>query len=254
MTLITLGCIIAGIATGSRLRRALPEHHLREDSKDAIKVGTGFIAMLTAMVLGLLVGSAKSSFDAINAGLVQSGTKAIMLDRALAQYGSETDCCRRTLRCALGGCISRYWPEEAGGMPAELMAASATAPELSAGLEQVHESVRKLAPPDDAHRVLQSQAVQICSDVTQLRWQLLEQAQQTLPTPLLVALICWLTILFACFSLLAPRNATVMGVLLLCAVSVSGAIYLLLEMETSITGLMKVSCAPLVKAVTLMGQ
>jgi hypothetical protein len=114
--------------------------------------------------------------------------------------------------------------------------------------------VRKLAPPDDSHRVLQSQAVQICSDVAQLRWQLLEQAQQTLPVPLLVALICWLTILFACFSLLAPQNGTVIGVLLLCAVSVSGAIYLLLEMETPITGMMKVSCAPLVKAVTLMGR
>lgn len=252
MSMITLACIITGIAAGTFLRRALPEHHLREDSRDAIKVGTGFIAMLTAMVLGLLVGSAKSSFDSIDNGLVQSGTKAILLDRVLAQYGCETGGCRLALRGALDASIHRFWPEVA--VDAQVVPVPASGPDLSVGIERVHEGIRNLAPADDSHRVLQSQAVQICSDVAQLRWQLLEQAQQTLPVPLLVALICWLTLLFACFSLLAPRNGTVIGVLLLCAMSVSGAIYLLLEMETPITGLMKVSCAPLIKAVALMGR
>ncbi len=63
----------------------------------------------------------------------------------------------------------------------------------------------------------------------QARW--LVAAQNSIPLPFLVTLVFWLAILFISFGLFAPRNATAVMVLLLCAVSVSAAIFLFLEMD-----------------------
>jgi len=90
VALIAFVCIFGGALLGLFLRTLLPEHHLRDDSRDALKLGAGLIATLVALVLGLLVSSAKSSFDAMNSGLTELGAKVILLDRILAQYGPET--------------------------------------------------------------------------------------------------------------------------------------------------------------------
>src|SRR6202040_2238531 len=88
--LISVGCIFGGALLGLLLQRLIPEHHLRDNSKDTVKVVAGTIATLAALVLGLLVASAKNSFDALNPEVTQSSTKVILLDRALAAYGPET--------------------------------------------------------------------------------------------------------------------------------------------------------------------
>ncbi len=248
VALLAFGCIVAGIVAGSTLRNRLPEHHLRDDSKDVVKVGTGFIATMTALVLGLLVSSAKSSFDAVNTGLMQNGAKVIALDRTLAQYGPEASDLRQTLRRTVAAAIVRWWPEDKA-------AVAGTDPiDAQHGMEALRTGIQKLSPKDDTQKWFRDQAIQLSSDMVQGRWQLIEQVQITLPTPFLVVLVSWLTMLFACFSLLAPRNATVVGVLLLCAFSASGAIFLLMEMSHPDAGLMKASCAPLLKAFSLLGQ
>src|SRR5437763_14644098 len=89
--LISAACIFGGALLGLLLQGLLPEHHLRDTSKDTVKVVAGTIATLSALDLGLLVGSAKSSFDATNTAIVQHGAKNILLDRVLATYGLETN-------------------------------------------------------------------------------------------------------------------------------------------------------------------
>src|SRR4029453_5628978 len=96
--LLSAGCMFGGALLGLLLSSLLPEHHLRDNSKDTVKVVAGMIATLAALVLGLLVGSAKSSFDALNTEITQSGTKIILLDRVLAAYGPETKDAREQLR------------------------------------------------------------------------------------------------------------------------------------------------------------
>jgi hypothetical protein len=91
--LISAGCIFGGALLGLLLQGLIPEHHLRDSSKDTVKVVAGTIATLAALVLGLLVGSAKNSFDALNTEITQSSTKIILLDRALAAY--DTFCQRK---------------------------------------------------------------------------------------------------------------------------------------------------------------
>src|SRR5256885_7014657 len=126
--LISAGCIFGGALLGLLLHGLLPEHHLRDTSKDTVKVVAGMIATLAALVLGLLVGSAKSSFDATNTAITQSGAKIILLDRVLAAYGPETKDVREQLRRAVTAGIEMFWPEEkkAGSGLAGFGAANAT--------------------------------------------------------------------------------------------------------------------------------
>lgn len=98
VALLAFVCLSASIALGFPLQNRLPNHHLGADSKDTVKLASGMIATLTAMVLGLLVSPAKSSYDSLNAGVVEGGARMIQLDHALAHLGPETMPIRRQIR------------------------------------------------------------------------------------------------------------------------------------------------------------
>ena len=246
--LISVGCIFGGALLGLLLSRVLPEHHLRDNSKDTVKVVAGTIATLAALVLGLLVGSAKNSFDALNTEITQSSTKVILLDRALAAYGPETKEAREQLRRGVITLIETFWPEE------KTEASGFAVFERTNKIETLQAKLRELTPATEAQRQVLSQAQQISSDLVQSRWLVIEQAQSALPVPFLVVLLFWLSMLHLSFGLLAPRNATVITVLLISALSVSGAIFIILEMNRPLQGMIKVSSAPLRKAVEHLGQ
>ena len=121
-------------------------------------------------------------------------------------------------------------------------------------MDDVHDMIVQLAPHDEAHRVLRSQAISTCIELAQSRWLIIEQAQTTLPTAFLAMLIFWLTVLFASLGLLAPRNATTWSWLFVCAVSMAGAIYLILELNRPLEGAVQISPAPLRKALSVIGK
>jgi Protein of unknown function (DUF4239) len=246
--LISAGCIFGGALLGLLLQGLLPEGHLRDTSKDTVKVAAGMIATVSALVLGLLVGSAKSSFDATSTAMIQNGAKIILLDRALAAYGPETKGARDQLRRAVIGGIEMFWPEE------EKLESGMTAFERANAMEMIQAKLRNLTPATDAQRSLQSQAEQISSDLLQARWLLIEQAQSTLPLPFLIVLLFWLTMLHLSFGLFAPRNTTALTVLLISAFSVSAAIFIILEMNHPLQGMIKVSSAPMRKALEHLNQ
>ncbi len=206
------------------------------------------IATLSALVLGLLVGSAKNTFDTAEAEMTQGSAKIILLDRLLADYGPETKAAREQLRRTVATQIGDLWPEEKTG------ALGLAAFERTNGLEAVQMTLLKVMPTTDAQRQLFAAAQQICGDLRQTRWLLVEQTQSPIPIPFLVVLLFWLTVLHVSFGMLAPRNATVVAVLLICALSVSGAIFMILEMSHPLDGIIKVSSAPMRKALEHLGQ
>ncbi len=246
--LISAGCIFGGVLLGVLLQKVLPEHHLDTASKDTVKVGAGMLATLTALVLGLLVSSAKSSFDAMNAGIAQTGAKIILFDHILADYGPETKEVREQLRNTVASTIERIWPAKKTG------AGGLRALESVDAAKTLQARLRELTPKNDLQKSLLAQASQIAGDVLQTRLLLVEQQQNELPSIFLVLLIFWLTGLFISFGLFAPRNGTVLAVLLICALSVSSAIFLVLEMNRPLDGFIKVSNAPLRRAVELIGK
>jgi len=249
ISLIAFGCIFGGSLLGMFLRGVLPEHHLSAESKDVVKLGTGMIATLAALVIGLLIASAKGSFDMVNSGLKQASTKIILLDRTMAQYGPETREARDLLRRGIASAIEQTWPEEGTGQT------EAKALDTRIGLETVQDKLRQLSPQNDAQRWLQSRALQLSGDIVELRWLLIEQrGQSSLPMPFLAMLVSWLVIIFFSFGLFSPRNTTVIVVLLLCALSAAGSLYLTQELDRPYEGLIKISSAPLRNALAYLGQ
>ncbi len=248
LALLCFALTFGGALLGLCVRSFLPDHHLSENARDVVKVGAGLIATLAAMVLGLLVSSAKGTLDSMNTELTQSGARIILLDRVLAGYGPETREVRQMLRSRVADVVARIWPEDRSRV------VNLKTMEASRSLEEIQERLRGLSPQSDAQRQLKSQAMQIAADLAQSRWLLIEQTQQALPTALIVVLLFWLVILFAGFGLLSRVNTTVVGVLLVCAISVSGAIFLILEMGSPVTGIIKVSSAPLHKALDNIGR
>src|SRR5262245_21243064 len=101
------------------LRKVLPEHHLTAETKDTVKVAMGLIATMAALILGLLIASAKDTYDKEAAGITQMAAKAIFLDRMLANYGSETNDLRALYRQGVQRVINRMWPNK-GSQSAEL--------------------------------------------------------------------------------------------------------------------------------------
>jgi hypothetical protein len=165
----------------------LPEHHLSTDSKDVVKLGTGLLATMAALVLGLLIASAKGSYDAQRSDLTQVSTDIIGLDRVMAHYGPETKDARDHLRRAVAGSLDRMWPKDAS-RPAQL--------EPTAGLEALYDTIQGLSPQNDAQRALQAQALRLSTDLGRTRWLLFEQRSGSIPLPFLVVLISWVTIIF----------------------------------------------------------
>jgi hypothetical protein len=245
--LIALICMCAGVLLGSFLRSRVPDHHLRDDSKDVVKAASGMIATLVALVVGLLVSSAKSSFDQANAGITQMGAKVIQLDHLLNRYGPETAAIRGRLRESIAAGVDRVWPTVRG------QKAGLAAVERARGLDDVQDMIRQLAPRDELGRSIRTQALETCNDLAGSRWVMIEQAQTVLPTAFLAMLIFWLTVLFTSLGLLAPSNVTTYFCLSVCAVSMAGAILLILEMNRPFEGAIRVSPAPLQKALSLLG-
>ena len=245
ISLVAFACILGGTLLGIFLSSLLPEPHVSEESKDAVKLGVGMIATLSALVLGLLIASAKGTFDTMNTGLRETGTRLILLDRIMAHYGAETAEPRELLRRTLASSIAQIWPEEKIGP------AVAKAPAGRAGMEVIQDKLFQLYPRTEAQRWLQSRALQISSDIAEGRWLLIEQTgQSSIPMPFIVMLVFWLAIIFACFGLFSPRNVTVVVVLLLCALSAASSLFLILELNAPYGGLIKVSSAPLRSALT----
>jgi hypothetical protein len=246
---IVLACVFAGALFGVFLRGVLPAHHLSDESKDVVRLGIGLVATMAALVLGLLVASAKGAYDTQKNGLDEIAANLTLLDTVLQQYGPPAQEVRESLRRTVGGAIARLWPADASQEP------TLGAAETNAAAKSLHAQLLALVPADDTQRALQSQALQIATELARTRLLLVAQHESNaISGVFLVILTFWLVALFASFGLFAPRNATVMAALLISALSVCGAIFLILELDQPFEGLIQISSAPLRDAFVHLGE
>ncbi|MFZ3333032.1 MAG: hypothetical protein WA197_20510 [Candidatus Acidiferrales bacterium] len=245
VSFITFAVVFGGALLGIALRAVLPSDELIDDSRDVVKLGVGLIATMSALVLGLLIASAKSSFDTQNNELTEMSSRIVLLDRVLAHYGPEANEARDLLRSIVVHAIDLVSTREVPD-PSQLGP--------STGSEVLYDKIQGLSPKDDAQRSIQAQASSIAMGLLQTRWLITEQRVNSVSVPMVVVLIFWLTIIFIGFGLFAPRNKTVIVSLLVSALSVSGAIFLILELYSPYAGLIRVSSAPLRSALRHLGQ
>ena len=243
---IVFACVFGGAVCGFALRAVLPEQHLNTESKDAVKLGMGLVATMAALVLGLLVASAKGSYDTQSTELTQMSANIVVLDRVLAHYGPESKDARDLLRSSVAQFLDVLWSRNHGSR-------SQAEPRPGSG-ELLFDKLQGLSPKDDAQRALQAQALSIAMSLGQTRWLMYEQGTTSISMPLLIVVVFWLTALFISFGVFAPRNPIVLASMFISALSVSGAIFLILEMYTPYAGLIQISSAPLRAALGHLGE
>jgi hypothetical protein len=243
---IVFACVFGGAMFGMLIRSVLPQSHLKDDSKDAVKMGMGLVTTMCALVLSLLISSAKNSYDAQNTELTEMSAKVVMLDRILAHYGEETKESRDLLRHSVVRILDRMSSKELPGTY------QTEAPQVDA--EVVFDKIQALSPKDDRQRALHTEALTLMLNLGQTRWLQYAQGIHSVTIPLLVMLVFWLSTLFISFGLFAPANGTVVASLLVSALSVSGAILLIQDMYNPYGGLIQVSSAPVRAALTQLGK
>lgn len=246
VALMVFACLFGAALVGMRIRAWLPDHHLSHEAKDSVRVAMGTVATMAALVLGLLVATAKGAYDAERAESTQLASRIIYLDRVLAMYGPETAEARNELKQATTGMIHRMWPEERGAR-VELEPSDTWDDALP-------RAVYGLTPRDAVQAQFKEQATEMVDDLAQTRWLLFEQLETSVSRTMLLVVILWLGILFLSIGLFAPPNATVVIALMLSAVSVSGAIFLILELDTPYGGILGISSAPMRLALQHLGR
>jgi hypothetical protein len=207
---------------------------------DAVKLAMGLVATMTALLLGLLVSSAKGSYDTERNELLQLAAQTSFLDRMLLLYGPEAADARARFRDAMTEYVRGIWPERSGAkVDLALNEESGSA---------FYVALERLEPRDDAQRDLKAQAVRVVVNLGELRRLLLVHSISSISRPLLIAVACWLVIIFFGFSLVAPPNATTGIALIASALSVAGAIFLILELDQPLAGLIRIPSAPMINA------
>ena len=229
---------------GIALRKRIPDTHLGSEAKDVIRLVTGITATTSALVLGMLVSSAKTYYDSWNTQVAETSSQVVTIDRLLQDYGPETAHIRVEFAQLVEGGVRRIWPNQD---PLQV----ALKPQ-DVGEELMHE-VELLTPKDNYQVVAKSQIMPMITALRQGQWRMYLRTQQTsMPTPLLLIVVSWQAAIFISMGLFAPQNPTIHATFVLGAMVVSTAVFIILEMYSPFRGILSISSAPISDAIRLI--
>ena len=240
--LIVYAVILAGAFAGWKARDRLPADHLTEETKSLVNMSTAVVATVSALVLGLLISNANSTFTRLGGQVTALSAEILRLDQILRRYGSATDPARETLRQYAEHKAADLFPHDR----ANVQLGNPLTYEL---LQQVEDRLLSLKPANSRDQWWLGQAMTLAGKIGDGRWLIAQQAGQGTPRAFVGLLVFWLVILFASFGLFAPHNLTSAIVLTLCALAVAGAVAMFLELEQGFGGLVRVSPRPMYQAV-----
>ena len=226
--LISFGAIFGGALLGLFAARFLPGHHLSKETQSAITVSVAVLGTLAALVLGLMITAANSSFSARSDEVRELSLQLIRMDRNLHRYGPEADTARTKLHDWATAKTHQLFPVKGEVNP--------TSDQTIVMLEAVQDALLDLKPENEHQTYLRTLCLRLSSTMIEARWALETRAAHSIPVPFLVLLIFWLSIVFASFGLFAPTNAVTIAALLLCSLAVAGGIYMIEELDKPLSG------------------
>lgn len=229
--MLTFLCF-AGAGLGTMVaHRRLPAGHLKEDTSATIRLVANLFVVMTSLVLGLMMNSARGTFEAIDHNIHAYSTDLILFDRTVRALGPEADETHRRLVAYMRQVLSESSAVEADREAERL-------------LGEVGTSLRAIRVADDQLATIWDDARGMYAEIVRQRWVIVEQSEGTIPAPLMVLVIAWLVLIFASFGYRAPGNLTVVTMLLTAALLMAGSIYLMLDMDTASTGFIRASDHP----------
>lgn len=242
ISLLVFGALIGASLGSAALYRRLPEKHRQTETEEIVRLIANIFVVLASLVLGLMINSARSTFDGVDKAVHAYATQLILLDRTMRHYGPETAEARQYLRAYVAQAARRMAQSDPvlGSRPAEAL------------LNDVGESLRTLKPGDPEHAALQARAEHRFETIYEMRWALVEQSEGTIPMPLIALTAAWLVVVFASYGYRAPGNPVMTTSFIASAVLIAGTIYLTLDMDIPFDGTIQVSPMPLERAMAEM--
>ena len=245
---------------GTFVQKRLKEHHRSHDSFEAVRLITTMLVTLSALILGLLVTSVKADFDSHDDLYRQYGVALIRLDTRLREFGVEASPIRKNLREFTAMVIRQAWPDEKapGGIyPIHydiLFPGSHESRQNSLAIRAVDEAILTLKPASAYQQNIYPIICAYLNDIETIRWTLVEGSASSLSSVFLIALMFWLTIVFFMFGILAPRNSLVYVVIFMASLSVASTLFVILDLDSPLSGLIRISSQPLRDALLHMDQ
>jgi hypothetical protein len=239
-------CLATGV--GATMRRRLPAQHLDSDSRDVVKLVMALISTMSAITLGLLVSSAQGSYTAQKANIQKIAADVIDMDRTLRLYGPESKPAREFLRQSLTAMHDGIWTGDRI-LPENLKPARHGVPAETFGL-----LLRDMKPTTELQQLVRTRAMQLSMEVGQIRLMMFEQVGQSISWYFIVALAFWISVLFFGYGMLTQVHTTVVGAWVLGALSISVAMFLILELNEPYDGIIQLSDAPIRGALMEIGD
>lgn len=243
LSIIIFACIFGGAVLGIFLRAILPERHLSDESRNMVTIGMGIVATMAAIAVGLMIQGAQVSFSGQRSDLVDMSAKIVFLDRLLADYGPEAEDARLVLRHSLERTINQFWPKD-GSQGARI-----ESPESRS--ETLYYQILSLTPDNDTRRAIRDEALSLTYDLAQARDTLVLGQARSIPGAFVIVLgiiLFWFVAIFFSFGLYAPTNATVLSTLIISALAVTLALFVIMELNRPFDGLLRMPSEPLVEA------
>lgn len=246
--LVAFAFVFGGGLLGLLLGRFLPEQYQSDATQKIVQTATGMVSLIAALVLGLLVATAKNKFDTTNQETEQFAAKLMLVNRDLVNFGPEANDARALLRKYTIAKIAATWPAEPGPKP------EPGDPPPWSLLESLQRSLSGLSPKNDAQRSVATAASEAVADLEKATWLQAARESEHVQQPFVIILILWLFVLFVSFGLFAARNALVVAALLVGALAIAGAVLLIVDMDLPYEGILIVSPQPMQQALAQMSS
>jgi hypothetical protein len=231
--LTSFAALVVGMAIGAGLRRRHSAALLDASTKEVIRLGAGFLATLSAVLISLMIASAKDSYDSQNAHFRTLAAYLVETDQLLVQYGPEATEIRILMRQALPAAVDRIWREKRSGVQDSAFTAASLA-------EQVNGAVAALSPQNDAQRALKRRLELAGAAIVNARLLMFADGETSIQTPFLLILMFWLAVVSASYCLFVEPSRVVVAALLIFALSISSALFLAADLSQPFVGLMQI--------------
>jgi len=249
ISLLVALAVFASAMTTMLLYPKLPTHHRTNETRDVVRLGMGMISVLTSLVLGLLIASAKGTFDTTDHDMRAYAADFILLNQTLRDYGPQADGVRKMLLTYVEGAVHELWPDKT-----DVQRATFEDPKAGSLLDHSMEAILTLKPTNDDQVWLRQRALEIAAGLIHTRWSLVINQHGTISPIETGIVVAWIMVIFASFGLNAPPNAIVVSAFFVCSLSIGAAIFLVRELDSPFNGMIMISPGPMQNAVAHLSR
>lgn len=222
------------------LHRKMRPHYWDDETAAVVRLIANIFVVMTSLVFGLMMNSAKNTYEAIDSNVHAFGTDIIVLDRTLRNYGPDTAVARKQLD---------NYVEEAILSPTRGSDNHQEKPDLTGQLlDKLGKELARIEPTSDYKAQILLDIRQQYHNIVEQRWGLIEKSEGSMPIPIIAMLAAWLTLIFASYGYRSPKNAITISMVIVSAFLISSSLYLVLDMNEPFSGPISISDMPLKRA------